>query len=164
MHVRNVFLSWLSSFSGFSFPPLLRNYALNFVCKYPYQPITCLGNKVAKNIWWLVRVTLVVAFNFLPQNLGGDRYLWVVLCPSMNAGSVRGYHEVMGTLKHFLIQRFCLNLLHSQAVGMQKLWVWALTPVCKHSCHLLCPARALVPKPPDEISIIRIFTNRTWIF
>ena len=70
MHVRNVFLSWLSSFSGFSFPPLLRNYALNFVCKYPYQPITCLGNKVAKNIWWLVRVTLVVAFNFLPQKFG----------------------------------------------------------------------------------------------
>ena len=23
--------------------------------------------------WWLVRITLVVAFGFLPQNLGGSR-------------------------------------------------------------------------------------------
>ena len=40
------------------------------------------------NYWWLVRVTLVVAFDFLPQNFGRWGNLRVVLSHSMNAGSV----------------------------------------------------------------------------
>ena len=38
--------------------------------------------------WRLVRVTLVVAFDFYPNILGGDRDLEIILCLSMNAGSV----------------------------------------------------------------------------
>ena len=40
--------------------------------------------------WWLVRVTLVVAFGFLPQNFGRWQGPTMVLRHSMNTGSVVG--------------------------------------------------------------------------
>ena len=45
----------------------------------------------------------------------------MVLCHSMNAGSVVGYDEVVGTVKSYLIQND-LNFLYLQMTGMQKLW------------------------------------------
>ena len=38
--------------------------------------------------WWLARVILVAASGFCPKILGGTRHLQMVLCHSMNAGSV----------------------------------------------------------------------------
>ena len=42
--------------------------------------------------WWLGRVTLVITFAFLSQNFWGEGggNLWMVLCHSVNAGSVVG--------------------------------------------------------------------------
>ena len=40
--------------------------------------------------WWFLRVTLVVAFGLLPQNLGGGGDLQMVLCHSKSVGSTVG--------------------------------------------------------------------------
>ena len=40
--------------------------------------------------WWLVRVTLVVAFDFLLQHFGSWSDIWMVLYHSVKAGSVVG--------------------------------------------------------------------------
>ena len=51
----------------------------------------------------------------------------MVLCHSMNAGSVVGYHEIVGTLKtYYLWKRYCLNYLRSQVAGTQILRMPAL--------------------------------------
>ena len=52
--------------------------------------------------WWfarVARVTLVIAFGFLPKILGGAGDLRMVLCHSMIAGSV------VGTLKPYFMQK-----------------------------------------------------------
>ena len=65
--------------------------------------------------WWLFRVTLLLAFGFLPQNFGRWRgamnHSFVILFMQIQWW---GYHEVVGTLKP---KRIYLNLLHSKIVG-----------------------------------------------
>ena len=68
----------------------------------------------------------------------------MVLCHSMNAGSVLGYHELVGTFKPYLMQRN-LSEVFEQTVGMQKVWACMLMP----SQAL---ARVLAPEPPGGIS------------
>ena len=53
--------------------------------------------------WWLVKVTLMVVFVFLPQNLGGGGHLWMVLLWMLVQWW--GYHEVVMTLKPYHIQK-----------------------------------------------------------
>ena len=73
------------------------------------------------DVWWLVRVTLVVAFGFCPKILGGGEGLWLVIllkkeCNFSSADNVRwwGYSNTARWLKK-------LNFWHSQAVGMLEL-------------------------------------------
>ena len=67
-------------------------------------------------------VTIVVAFGFLPKQFERCMDLWMVLCPSMKSGLV------VGAVKPYLRKRICLNFLHSQAAGTQKLQAWVLAP------------------------------------
>ena len=75
--------------------------------------------------WWLVGVTLVVAFGFLPQNFGR----WWGLIPGCidYKSFARKWMQsmVVGTVNPYLLFKKNSNFLHSQAVGMQAL-VWAL--------------------------------------
>ena len=66
--------------------------------------------------WWLVRVTLVVAFGFLPKILGGSRALWMVLCHSMNAGSVVGISWGGGDTQRNLVELFYFQPCRIQEV------------------------------------------------
>ena len=62
-------------------------------------------------------VTLVVAFNFLPQNIGR----WQGPCHSMNAGwVVEALRGVGGHSNPTCCILINLNFLHLQAVGMLK--------------------------------------------
>ena len=82
--------------------------------------------------WWFVSI-LVVAFDICFNILGDGRDLGMVLCHSVNAGSV------VGTLD-YPMKKNCLNFLYSQAVERKKLWAWALVPrrhLVKLSCFLL---------------------------
>ena len=47
----------------------------------------------------------MVVFGFSLKFWGGGRDLRMVLCHSMNAGSVVGYHEVVGTLMSYHMQK-----------------------------------------------------------
>ena len=62
----------------------------------------------------------------------------------MNAGSVVGIPWGSGGHSNKII---CLNFLHSQVVGMQKLWAWVFVPAVP----------SLIPEPPGRIST-------TWFF
>ena len=61
--------------------------------------------------WWLVRVTLVVAFGFLPQNVGRWREVQVQWWR---------YHEVVETLKPYLIQKNLFEILALTGGGDRK--------------------------------------------
>ena len=65
--------------------------------------------------------------------VAGTGDLWMVLCHSMNVGSV------VGTLKPYLM-RNCVNFLHSQVMGTQNLQTQVF--VSRHECsyHRSCPS------------------------
>ena len=67
--------------------------------------------------WWLVRVTFVVAFGFLPQNLGGGGDLQIFLVKNEWCGQ----SEVVGTLKLYYLVNLFSNFMHSRVVETQKL-------------------------------------------
>ena len=59
-----------------------------------------------RGFWWLIRVTLVVAFGFLPQIFGrywGPMELYFVILRMQF--HQWGYHEVGYTLKPYLMQK-----------------------------------------------------------
>ena len=58
-----------------------------------------------KDYWWLIGVTLGVPLAFWPKILGGGMYLWMVLCHSMNAGSVVGIPRGGGNNQPYHIQK-----------------------------------------------------------
>ena len=74
--------------------------------------------------WWLVRVTLVVAFG--PKILGGGWDLLMILLSFCECRFSSGGTQTLPYGKE------CLNFLHAQVVGKQKLPVWDL-------CHCLHP-------------------------
>ena len=75
----------------------------------------------------LVRVTLVVTFDFLSQNFQRWWDLWVLFCHSVTVGC--GYSTLPAVRKN-------MNFLRSQVMGMQK--------------HFPCTYCTLVPRPPGE--------------
>ena len=60
----------------------------------------------------------MVAFGFSPKSLGGDRDLQMVLCHSMNSGSVVGILMRWCDQSNPILRKIiCLNFLYSQVVG-----------------------------------------------
>ena len=50
------------------------------------------------------------------------------------------YHDVVRTINlYHICKRICLNFLHSQVTGVQKLQVWVLASMHQYSCHYLRP-------------------------
>ena len=68
--------------------------------------------------WWLVRVTLVIAWwLFAPKFCEVVGTYESLVCLKMNAGSVVVTCEVVGTLNHYkMIKK--LNFTHLEVVGM----------------------------------------------
>ena len=71
------------------------------------------GRRSCRFHWLLVKVTLVVAFGFLPQNLGGSGDLRIVILLERNAASVVPTMSWSNTNK--------LSYMYSQVVGTQEL-------------------------------------------
>ena len=77
---------------------------------------------------WLGHVWL-----FAPKNLGYGGDLSMILCCNMNACSVVGNHEVMGTLKPCIMQ---YNLCELCALtGSSDPKTLGVSPLCHLSCH-----------------------------
>ena len=66
----------------------------------------CVTSSVFKRCWWLVRVTLVVAYGFLPQNIlevtRTREWYFAVLWMQVQ---LSGYNEVVGTLEPYHVQK-----------------------------------------------------------
>ena len=92
--------------------------------------------------WWLVRVTLVVDWLFLPQNFGpvvGTYEGLLRLCECKWGGD--STCRWWGHLNTTCYNRTCLNFLHWEVVGNEKLETLAplrpsLAPLCPR--HLCC--------------------------
>ena len=75
--------------------------------------------KEPTNFWWLVRVTLVVAWwLFAPEFWEVVGTYESLFCSKMNAASVVVTCEVVGTLNHYKMVKKNLNLAHLEVVGM----------------------------------------------
>ena len=96
------------------------------------------------NNWWLIRVTLVVAFSFCPKFLGGGEDLRLVLCCYMNAGWVMGIPWGCGDTQTisavtYLVWTYCTQRgdrdkkflgISTRTLGT---WWWAHLPWTLHS-------------------------------
>ena len=68
--------------------------------------------------WWLVRVTLVVAWwLFAPKFWEVVGTYESLICSNMNAASVMVTCEVVGTLNHYKMVKKILNFVHLEVVG-----------------------------------------------
>ena len=81
------------------------------------------------NFWWFVRVTLVIAFGFLPQNFGRwwgpmNGPLSFYECRFSGGDTMRWWGHSNPTL----CKRICLNFLHSQVVWTPKREVFVSLP------------------------------------
>ena len=106
-------------------------------------------------IWWLIRVTLVVAFDFLPPNFGRCQGAGS-FCLKMNAAWVV-WTIIGGGGTQTLLAVKKLNFMHSQMVGTQKLSVWPCDRVMWGN-QIQCAKDHVYPtsKTPFEFSKISV--------
>ena len=97
-----------------------------------FQSVTKLWKRAKCKLdpfWWLVRVTLVVAFGFLPKNFG--RW-WGPMSSIFYFHNYRfsGGNTMMWWWhsNHTLCIRICLNVLHSQVAETKNFQALALVP------------------------------------
>ena len=95
-------------------PGIKGDYKMKFCDQFLRERNLCLWY----DFWWLVRVTLVVAWWLF------DPKFWEVVgtyeslfCSKMNAASVVVTCEVVGTLNHYKMVKKILNFVHLEVLG-----------------------------------------------
>ena len=111
---RNWVCMWQSFHGlGVNWREITEYFFTYFMQPVPY--VTC--NNLAYNYWWLVRVTLVVAWwLFAPKFWEVAGTYESLFCSKMNAASVVVTCEVMGTLNLYKMVKK-LNFVHLEVVG-----------------------------------------------
>ena len=99
-------------------PPDTRHGIYPLPCDWHLVVIT--GNLFKCVGGWFVRVTLVVACGFLPQNLGGGRDLWITFLLE-NECNLRGVDNRRRWDTQILLAGKKLDFMHSQMVATQKI-------------------------------------------
>ena len=113
-------------------PPGTRHGIYPLPCDWHLVVIT--GNLFKRVGGWFVRVTLVVACSFLPQNLGGGRDLWIAFLLE-NECNLRGVDNRRQWDTQILLAGKKLDFMHSQMVATQK--ISPSLVLAPHNSHLV---------------------------
>ena len=119
--------------------------------------ILCSVFKVSvRKYYYLIRLTLVIAFGFFSKILGGYRDLQMVLCHSMNAGSVVGIPLGGGNTQTLPFAKEFVWTFYTQRQGCKNLWAWVFIPsftplFSLHLCSHLETISYLVEYPLPNI-------------